>query len=339
MAGGAPRGGVGRRRRRRLRAGGGALRRRRSGLIHRSAFFEGSVQPTGATVPWWRARTGNALIRRSSLGNSGRAVRPAPRLDGREDTDLFYRMIRSGARFIAVESARVVERRSRHRSSGWWMLRRSFRQGRDDRGRVAPTRKGGHPAARLVQGGGQGGDRRVPGSPSLPDERSLVRAPAERHPVTRDAGGQSFGLRYHEYGRAEGRGPGGPRAPREAGAPRGADRLDTTSARADPRRRRRTARAAPGAGSQRGARRLDHATSARPCSPSPIPKHAVERRGPGDSRRPAPPDLEAAKPGALASLQARLWQPQWHYVWTHSAFYRQKLGAAAAPRAHAGRTP
>jgi phenylacetate-CoA ligase len=41
------------------------------------------------------------------------------------------------------------------------------------------------------------------------------------------------------------------------------------------------------------------------------------------------PDLEAAKPGALASLQARLWQPQWHYVWTHSAFYRQKLGAAA----------
>ena len=41
------------------------------------------------------------------------------------------------------------------------------------------------------------------------------------------------------------------------------------------------------------------------------------------------PDLETAKPGALASLQARLWQPQWHYVRTHSAFYRQKLGAAA----------
>jgi glycosyltransferase involved in cell wall biosynthesis len=170
--------------------------------IHRSAFFEGSVQPTGATVPWWRARTGNALIRRSSLGNRAEPFDPRLGSTGGEDTDLFYRMIRSGARFIAVESARVVERRSRHRSSGWWMLRRSFRQGgtivdvslRHERA-VTQLRAWSRAAVRVV----------TEGCRAVRHFRTRDRSFEHLLNATQSLGmlAVMFGLRYHEYGRAE----------------------------------------------------------------------------------------------------------------------------------------
>jgi phenylacetate-CoA ligase len=42
------------------------------------------------------------------------------------------------------------------------------------------------------------------------------------------------------------------------------------------------------------------------------------------------PEVERATPAALAPLQERLWEEQWRYVRTQSAFYRTKLGALAA---------
>jgi succinoglycan biosynthesis protein ExoM len=170
--------------------------------IRRSSFFEGSVQPTGATVPWWRARTGNALIRRSSLGNQAEPFDPRLGSTGGEDTDLFYRMIRAGARFIAVESARVVERRSRHRSSGWWMLRRSFRQGgtivdvslRHER-TVTQLRTWSRAAVRVV----------TEGCRAVRYFRTRDRSFEHLLNATQSLGmlAVMFGLRYHEYGRAE----------------------------------------------------------------------------------------------------------------------------------------
>jgi succinoglycan biosynthesis protein ExoM len=97
--------------------------------IQRMAFLQHPVPASGTTVPWWLGRSGNALVRRAALGSQGEPFDPRFGSTGGEDTDLFYRMIQQGARFIAVESARVVEQRSRRRSSGWWMVRRSFRQG------------------------------------------------------------------------------------------------------------------------------------------------------------------------------------------------------------------
>src|SRR4026209_629194 len=41
------------------------------------------------------------------------------------------------------------------------------------------------------------------------------------------------------------------------------------------------------------------------------------------------PDVERATTEARAPLQERLWQEQWRYVRTQSAFYRRKLGEAA----------
>jgi glycosyltransferase involved in cell wall biosynthesis/GT2 family glycosyltransferase len=170
--------------------------------IQRSAFFERSVLATGATVPWWRARSGNALIRRSSLGNQAQPFDPRFGSTGGEDTDLFYRMLQWGARFIAVESARVVERRSRHRSSGWWMLRRSFRQGgtivdvsqRHERV-VTRLRASSRAAVRLV----------AEGCRAVRHLRTRDRAFEHLLNATQSLGMLAvvFGLRYREYGRTE----------------------------------------------------------------------------------------------------------------------------------------
>jgi succinoglycan biosynthesis protein ExoM len=97
--------------------------------VQHCRFFRRPVLATGTEVPWWQTRTGNALIRRSSLPSRLRPFDERFGLTGGEDVDLFFRMIEQGARFIAVESARVVEVRSRRRCTAWWMLKRSFRRG------------------------------------------------------------------------------------------------------------------------------------------------------------------------------------------------------------------
>ena len=45
------------------------------------------------------------------------------------------------------------------------------------------------------------------------------------------------------------------------------------------------------------------------------------------------PDVERVAPDALAPLQERLWEAQWRYVRTRSAFYRRKLGQATGEHA------
>jgi hypothetical protein len=80
-------------------------------------------------VPWYLARTGNALVRRSSLPSCEAPFDERFGLTGGEDVDLFFRMAERGARLIAVESARVSESRPYQRCSAWWMLKRCFRRG------------------------------------------------------------------------------------------------------------------------------------------------------------------------------------------------------------------
>ena len=167
--------------------------------ITRSTFFERAVLATGVTVPWWQARSGNALIRRSSLGTRAQPFDPRFGSTGGEDTDLFYRMIRQGARFIAVESARVVEQRSRHRSSGWWMLRRSFRQG----GTIVDVSLRNERAATRLRAWSRAAARVVgEGYRALRHFRARDRSFAHLLNSTQSLGmlAAVFGVRYREYG-------------------------------------------------------------------------------------------------------------------------------------------
>lgn len=91
-------------------------------------FFDYPALVAGAPVPWHRTRTGNSCMRREALpGNAPFDV--ALGLIGGEDAELFSRMIRRGARLIAVPSPAIEERRPAARANAVWLIRRSFRNG------------------------------------------------------------------------------------------------------------------------------------------------------------------------------------------------------------------
>jgi succinoglycan biosynthesis protein ExoM len=83
----------------------------------------------GAAFPWWFANTGNALVRRSALPDQERPFRQPFNETGGEDTDLFRRMARAGARFVAAPAALIEEDRAATRATLPWILRRAFRNG------------------------------------------------------------------------------------------------------------------------------------------------------------------------------------------------------------------
>jgi succinoglycan biosynthesis protein ExoM len=107
---------------RRFAAGGRAW-------IHEGGFFDDRIKPTGTPLAWNEARTGNALIRREALDGWEGPFDEAFGLTGGEDVDLFERMLRRGARLIAVESAPVVSALSAGRATVRWLTRRHFNNG------------------------------------------------------------------------------------------------------------------------------------------------------------------------------------------------------------------
>jgi len=94
-----------------------------------SGLFDRPRPPTGSLVPWFRARTGNGLVRRAPLLGQPGPFDESFGLTGGEDTDLFRRMIASGAKFVAVDDALVFEHITLSRARAGYLIRRWYRIG------------------------------------------------------------------------------------------------------------------------------------------------------------------------------------------------------------------
>ena len=92
-------------------------------------YFEESVLPDGAIVPWYLTRTSNALVRRSSMPDMECPFLTKFDLTGGEDIDLFQRMISRGAVIRAARTALVYEDRPVQRANLHWIARRAVRNG------------------------------------------------------------------------------------------------------------------------------------------------------------------------------------------------------------------
>lgn len=89
--------------------------------------FRREPRPTGTAVPFGGA--GNVLIRAACLPEPGLRFDLRFGLTGGEDTDLFSRMQRAGARLIWCDEALATEPVAPERLTVNWVLRREFRTG------------------------------------------------------------------------------------------------------------------------------------------------------------------------------------------------------------------
>jgi succinoglycan biosynthesis protein ExoM len=90
-------------------------------------FFARPRHETGALLGVSDLRTSNALLRAPLF--QGRRFDPAYGRSGGSDTELFGRMLRSGAHFEWCDEARVVEWIPPERHTPRWLARRAFRGG------------------------------------------------------------------------------------------------------------------------------------------------------------------------------------------------------------------
>jgi len=90
-------------------------------------FYSRPRHPTGTILGRADLRTSNALVRAALF--QGRRFDPSYGRSGGSDTELFGRMLRSGARFEWCDEARVVEWIPRGRHRPRWLARRAFRGG------------------------------------------------------------------------------------------------------------------------------------------------------------------------------------------------------------------
>jgi succinoglycan biosynthesis protein ExoM len=97
--------------------------------IRECRLFKYPDLANGEAVGWYLTRTSNAYVRRASLPDARAPFDVRLGLIGGEDVDLFYRMARTGARFVAATDARTFEFRDASRTTLRWLLRRSFRNG------------------------------------------------------------------------------------------------------------------------------------------------------------------------------------------------------------------
>jgi len=115
------------------------------------SFFARPRHETGALLGVRDLRTSNALLRAPLF--QGRRFDPAFGRSGGSDTELFGRMLRSGARFEWCDEARVVEWIPPERHAPGWLARRAFRGGvgwtRIERAR-RPARGEGRALARAL---------------------------------------------------------------------------------------------------------------------------------------------------------------------------------------------
>jgi succinoglycan biosynthesis protein ExoM len=90
-------------------------------------FYTRPRHPTGTPIGKAEVRTSNALLRRALFRE--RRFDPAYGRSGGSDTELFTRMLDSGARFLFCDEARVVETVPVERQRLVWLTRRAFRGG------------------------------------------------------------------------------------------------------------------------------------------------------------------------------------------------------------------
>jgi len=97
--------------------------------IRDGRFYDWPRMKTGAIVPIAHLRFGNALLRRTLLGDS--PFNPAYGLTGGEDGDLLGRVVQRGARIVWCDEAIVHEPVAASRLSLRWLLFRALRGGQD----------------------------------------------------------------------------------------------------------------------------------------------------------------------------------------------------------------
>jgi succinoglycan biosynthesis protein ExoM len=99
----------------------------------RGRFLERPRHATGDVVPAGELRTGNLLVRRSLLVDAARGddgpFDPAFGLSGGEDSDLFGRLARDGARFVWCDEAPVFEAIPAQRTTLRYLFSTAFAAG------------------------------------------------------------------------------------------------------------------------------------------------------------------------------------------------------------------
>ena len=93
----------------------------------KSRFYDRRVNPTGTTVEWREARTGNVLLKKQVLTPGEKAFRPEFRAG--EDQDFFRRMIEKGQVFVWSAEAVAFETVPPSRWNRGYMLRKALLRG------------------------------------------------------------------------------------------------------------------------------------------------------------------------------------------------------------------
>ena len=89
------------------------------------AIYPNQSRIAGASLGWWETATNNALVRRSAMTFLVELFDPRFGLNG-EDSELFYRMAKSGFKFAAAPTALVYELVTAHRANLSYLLRWYF---------------------------------------------------------------------------------------------------------------------------------------------------------------------------------------------------------------------
>lgn len=97
--------------------------------IVRSRVCERPSHPTGTALHWRQTRTGNVLLRRDVITETGIAFDPAYGTGG-EDVDFFRRAAKAGKKFVWCEEAPAYELVPPARLRRRYYLKRAFLQGR-----------------------------------------------------------------------------------------------------------------------------------------------------------------------------------------------------------------
>jgi glycosyltransferase involved in cell wall biosynthesis len=95
--------------------------------VRKGQFYDRPVHPTGMTVEWRKARSGNVLLRKQILDDCHEPFRPEFRSG--EDQDFFRRMMELGHRFIWCADAVVYEVVPPARWNRQLMLKRALLRG------------------------------------------------------------------------------------------------------------------------------------------------------------------------------------------------------------------
>jgi succinoglycan biosynthesis protein ExoM len=98
--------------------------------VTKTGAYSRKRHPTGETIDWREARTGNVLLRRSLARRIG-GFDPFFELTGAEDSAFFAMASQAGAKLVWADAAVVSETIPPNRISRRWLCRRSFHGARN----------------------------------------------------------------------------------------------------------------------------------------------------------------------------------------------------------------